>query len=258
MKHNYFLFLLLWSLSCLCTPRVSIITSVYDGDQFIEGFLHDIVAQTIFDECELILINANSPGNEGPTIKRFMQKYSNIVYIKLDKDPGIYGVWNLGVKRAQAPFVTNANLDDRRNPHCLAIHAQVLAAHPEIDLVYSNYCFSFVPNEPFAANSKTRCVTPAEFSLKSMMYCLPGPQPLWRKSMHNKYGYFNENFLYAGDMEMWLRAVSQGAQFKKVNILSGSYYYNPKGLSTSPEPTRAARRYQENQWLVKNYSYVWS
>ena len=45
-------------------PKISIITSVYDGDDYIESFLEDITRQTIFkDKCELIMVNANSPGN---------------------------------------------------------------------------------------------------------------------------------------------------------------------------------------------------
>ena len=42
-----------------------------DADEFIEPYLEDITRQTIFkDKCELILINANSPGNEEPIIKK--------------------------------------------------------------------------------------------------------------------------------------------------------------------------------------------
>ena len=70
--------------SVICQdPKISIITSVYNGDQFIEGFLADITQQTIFDQCELILINANSPGNEEPVIKKYMDQYPNIIYQRL-------------------------------------------------------------------------------------------------------------------------------------------------------------------------------
>src|ERR1700728_4223701 len=94
-------------------PRVSIITSVWNGDEYIESFLADITQQTIFPACELIMINANSPGNEAPVIKKYMEKYPNIVYTRLEKDPGLYGVWNLAIKMASADLLTNANLDDR-------------------------------------------------------------------------------------------------------------------------------------------------
>ena len=98
---------------CIVLPifsyRVSIITSLYNGDEFIEGFLQYITQQTIFDECELIIINANSPGNEEPIINKYLEQYSNIVYTKLDHDPGLYAVWNMAIKMASADYVITAS-----------------------------------------------------------------------------------------------------------------------------------------------------
>src|SRR5688572_18772954 len=88
-------------------PLVSIITSIWNGDEFIEGFLADITRQTFFTNCELILINANSPGNEEPVIEKYMSQYPNIRYVKLNQDPGLYGVWNMGIKMAKGEFITN-------------------------------------------------------------------------------------------------------------------------------------------------------
>jgi hypothetical protein len=82
-------------------PCVSIINSVYNGNEFIKGFMEDITCQTVFDKknsrghffCELILIDANSPGNETKVIKSYLKKYKNIIYRRLIKDHGliVYG-----------------------------------------------------------------------------------------------------------------------------------------------------------------------
>ena len=67
-------------------PKISILTSVYDGDEYIRPFLEDITRQTIFEsKCELVIVNANSPGNEEEVIKEYVEKYpDNIKYKKLD------------------------------------------------------------------------------------------------------------------------------------------------------------------------------
>jgi glycosyltransferase involved in cell wall biosynthesis len=239
-------------------PRISIITSVYKGDLFIEGFLTDIVRQTIFDQCELILINPNSPGSEEPLIQRYVTQYPNIIYIKLPYDPGVYAVWNIGILLARGEFITNANLDDRRNPTCLQIQLQALEQDPSIDLVYGDYYITYIPNETFECNSHRWVVQPPPFSLEKMYLCLPGPQPLWRKSLHTQYGYFNSTFVSAGDMEMWLRAVESGARFRYIPLVTGLYYENPQGLSTNADPTAVALRDKENGALVARYSHVWS
>lgn len=219
---------------CLAQPRVSIITSVYNGDFFIEQFLQDITRQSIFDQCELLLINANSPGHEEEIIKRYVQLYpNNIIYRRLDADPGLYGVWNLGIELAQSEYLTNANLDDRLAINCLEVLSAALDANPDIDLVYSDGYITTRPNELFENRSTQEVIYYAEFSLRAMVNCLPGSHPMWRKSMHKKYGMFDVRFKVAGDYEMWLRAAFAGSRFKKIPGIYGLYYCNPQGLSTN-------------------------
>lgn len=256
MKKIVFLIVgITFQLFCLEKPRVSIITSIYNGDDFIAGFLSDITRQTIFDQCELILINANSPGDEEPIITAYMHKFPNIVYKKLDADPGIYGVWNMALKMARADFITNANLDDRRNPESLEVHARALEQNPHIDLVYSDFHVTFTPHETFECNTHQYSILPDEFSPNVMYKCITGPQPMWRKNVHEKYGYFDDTFKSGGDFEMWNRASSMGSRFQKVPGLSGLYYLNPKGLST--DLAKKALQDAELQRINEKYGHLW-
>lgn len=220
-------------------PKVSIITSVYDGDEYIESFLEDITRQTIFkDKCELIIINANSPGDEEKVILQYKEKYpDNIVYKKLKKDPGIYGVWNMGVELSTGEYLTNANLDDRKSPNSLEKHAKELFLNEKVDLVYADMAITDVANEVWENNTSSgKKYTFPQFSFENLkMVNMPHASPMWRSSVHEKYGLFDDSFNSAGDWEMWLRAASQGSQFKKINDMLGLYYFNPTGISTNPE-----------------------
>ncbi len=214
-------------------PRVSIITSMYNADEYIDGFLKDITRQTIFNQCELILINANSPGNEEPIIKKYVEKYPNIRYKRLEKDPGIYGVWNECVRMARAPYITNYNVDDRFTPNALEVHVAEIERNADIDLVYADRFESSEKNQTFESDlSKHKYIASREFSPENMLFCLPGNSPMWRKSLHDKHGMFNESYKVSGDWEMWLRAVEGGAEFKRIPGAYGIYYRNPDGLST--------------------------
>jgi glycosyltransferase involved in cell wall biosynthesis len=259
MKHYYFYLtfyvlniIFFVSIATQPYPRVSIITSVYNGDQFIEGFLKDITRQTIFDQCELIIINAASPGNEDEIIKEYAAHHSNIKYIRLDKDPGLYAVWNYAIVLSQAPLLTNSNIDDRRHPDSLRLHAHALEEDLTIDLVYAPYYVTKNPNETFENTHKKGIAIPPEFSLQQLFHiCLPGPQPMWRRTLHEKYGLFNHNFVVAGDWEMWLRAAVRGSRFKKLSPIMGLYYLNPNGLSTSISLRNQLA--QENALIVQLY-----
>jgi glycosyltransferase involved in cell wall biosynthesis len=237
-------------------PRVSIITSLYNGDEYIAGFLEDQVRQINFDEYELIIINANSPGNEETIIKEYAKRFPNIIYVRLDHDPGLYAVWNRGIKMSRADYITNANVDDRRNPEILKKHVEALEQDASVDLVYSDYKVTDIPNETYQKSAARHVVLPWEFTPNNMHKCLPGPQPLWRKSMHTKYGYFDETFKSAGDFEMWNRAVSKGARFKRVPGESGLYYMNPRGLST--DVTKKEMQDAETDRVLQTYSRMWN
>lgn len=225
--------LILLHQNCLSTPLVTIITSLYKGEKYIEQFLQDITKQTIFDKCELIMINANSPEHEEKYIKKYVKKFKNIIYVRLNNDPGLYAVWNMAIQMAQAPFITNANVDDRLKNDCYQTHLATLLRNPDIDLVYSDYYYTYRANETFNMNSKKRKSKLAEFSPEALLIsCLPNNHPMWRKTLHEKYGFFDASYKSAGDWELWLRAVSKGAKFLKVDGAFGLFYVNPKGLST--------------------------
>lgn len=237
------------------TPKVSLLTSLYKGDEHIEGFLKNITSQSVFEDCELIIIDANSPGNEVAVIDRYIELYPNIIYKRLDHDPGIYGCWNIALKESSGEFITNANLDDRRSLQQLEIFADELVNNQDVDLVYSQCFVTFNSNEEYSQNSSQGQVYPVvDFTPEGMVKCLPGCMPLWRRSMHDKTGVFNENYKSAGDWEMWLRAVKGGSKFKRVEGIHGLYYHNPVGLST--DETRSKEKFEEEKSVFYEYKDV--
>lgn len=235
--------------------KISILTSLYKGDEHIEGFLENITSQTVFQNCELIIIDANSPGNEKEIIDRYSEKYSNIIYKRLESDPGIYGCWNKALSIASGEFITNANLDDRRSKQQLEIFINELENNPEIDLVYSQCFITGKSKETYLFNSSAGAVYPiAPFARESMIKCLPGCMPVWRKSMHDDIGVFDEKYKSAGDWEMWLRAVENGSVFKMVDGVHGLYYHNPTGLST--DKSREKEKKAEEAEIFFKYSEI--
>ncbi len=235
--------------------KVSIITSLYKGDDYIESFLEQITSQTYFDKCELIIIDANSPGNEFEIIKKYMKKFNNISYEKLEKDPGIYGCWNKAIQKSKGEYVTNANLDDRRSLQQIEIFVNELEEDKSVDLVYSECFVTHKPNEVYSNNTADRKTYPvSNFSKENMIKCLPGCMPVWRKSLHDKCGMFDEGYKFAGDWEMWLRFVSNGHNFKKVNGVHGLYYHNPEGLTT--DASRQREKYIEEVKVFNQYKDI--
>jgi len=220
-------------------PKISLVTSIFKADEYIEQFMDDITRQTIFkDKCEWIIINPNSPGNEEEVIKRYIEKYpDNIIYKRLDYDPGIYDTWNMGIQMANGEYITNANADDRKAINSVEEHAKALYQNPETDLVYADSYIAKESNKRWEdIRSDWQKYNFEQFSLEAMLRGNPPHNnPMWRKSVHDKNGYFDQKYKSAGDWDFWLRCAFNDSKFMKINDTLGVYYFNPVGMSTNPE-----------------------
>ena len=77
---------------------VSAIISTYNSEKFIRGKIEDLLAQTIIDKLEIIIVNSGSQQNEDEIIREYLDKYHNIKYIKTKARETISKAWNRGIK----------------------------------------------------------------------------------------------------------------------------------------------------------------
>lgn len=217
---------------------VSALCSLYRGGDFIEQFMDNITSQSCFrDYAELVIVDADSPEDEYETIKRYLAKFPNINYLRMNYRIGIYDAWNVAAKAARGEYLTNTNLDDLRRIDSLEIQAGALDNVPFADVVYQDLYYSFDPRLPFeqvaAFGHKTRLpvITPHNM----IKFNSPHNAPMWRKRLHDELGWFDTRYKSAGDHEFWMRCLAAGKQFWKINDPHVVYYQNPKGLSTRPD-----------------------
>lgn len=219
--------------------KVTIITSLYRGAKHLRRFLHNITAQTIFSDCELYILNANSPESTvEENILSDFSSYKNIRYEKLKKDPGVYACWNLMIKNSESKYITNANVDDKIMIDCIEKHVDLLDNSEDIDVAYCVNVYTHNPSlEPWMVTGNEDVFPTAEFS-KDMM-CnsnLPHNHPVWRRSLHDRFGMFEEEKYVSGsDWDFWLRCTFNDVKMKLINERLGIYYRNPEGVSSKQE-----------------------
>jgi len=206
---------------------VSLISSIYSGDAFLAGFLENSGALQAYDACEHFLIRAGSPGNEQEALIKHVRQHPNAVYINLKADPGLYEVWNLGVRLATGRYLSNANLDDRRSPEHVRRLVELLDADRQVDVVSSalrvsternlrwedsEHCELWpkgVASGGYAGPSLFRQLG-AGLASRNLPHCMP----LWRRSLAARVGDFDEALHGpSADWAYWLRAVTHGAGF---------------------------------------------
>ncbi len=224
-------------------PLISAIVSTYNSQIFLKGCLEDLENQTIADQLEIIVVNSGSEQNEKEIVEQFQQKYNNIKYIETENRETVYAAWNRAIAQARGKYITNANTDDRRRRDALEIMANTFMQNPDIALVYGDQILTHTPNDTFENHHGTQMTKKPDYSPQRLLFgCCVGSQPMWRKSLHDEFGLFDESLTCAGDWDFWLR-VSKKYEFKHIPQFLGLYFYNENGVEHSRKIHSLYERY---------------
>jgi len=222
---------------------VSAIVSTYNSERFIRGCLEDLENQTIAGKLEIIIVDSGSQQNEEAIVRRFQQKHDNIVYIKTEQREGVYAAWNRAIRAARGEFITNANTDDRHRKDAFEIMAQALRTNPDIALVYGDQIRTDTPNDTFESHHGTEMLQRPEYSRQRLLFgCCVGSQPMWRRMLHDEFGWFDETLTCAADWDFWLRVAAK-YDFKHIPERLGLYYHNKEGVEHSRQIHSLYERY---------------
>jgi len=229
---------------------VTAIVSTYKSQRFIRGCLDDLVQQTIFPRTEVIVVDSASPENEAAVVSEFQQRHPNIKYLRTAQRETLYAAWNRGVALARGRYLTNSNTDDRHAPEAFEKLAHWLDAHPDSSVVYASTAITDDANSTLAAAAIKGSFKARPFDRKRLFRdCLPGPQPMWRRDLHERFGLFDEGFTTAGDYEFWLR-ISDKVKFGCVTECLGLFFDSPASIMHS-DPDRCSRESEmarERHW----------
>ena len=224
---------------------VSAIVSTFNAERFIRGCLEDLEAQTISDQLEIIVVNSGSQQNEEAIVKEYQKKYSNIKYIKTNQRETVYAAWNRGIQASKGKYITNANADDRHRKDAFEVIVNMLERHPEIALAYADVIITETENETFERCTPVGYFNWLNFSRQDLLNkgCFVGPQPMWRREVHDEYGYFDASFVTSGDYEFWLR-ISQSHTFMHIPVQLGLYLRSPGSIEHSNREKQKDENYQ--------------
>lgn len=191
--------------------------------------------QSIFNDIEFLFVDCCSMQNEKEYILPLTYKYNNVKYHKLDQDPGLYASWNIAIKMCNSTLISNWNIDDRKNIHSLEILSKAFDRDQSLDMAYGITYVSNIANEKYEDNSYENIYPCLPHSLHNLLLNnSPHCMPMWKKNLHDRFGWFDETYKTASDGDMWLRCAVGGARIKMINHPVGLYFHNPTGRSTNP------------------------
>ena len=116
------------------TPCVSIVTSVFNGDKYLEETIKSILDQT-YSNIQYIIIDGGSTDNTLDIIKNYEDK---IDYWISENDNGIYDAFNKGLTLARGELIGFCNSDDVLLPDALEILFKYYNANVDKDFFFGS------------------------------------------------------------------------------------------------------------------------
>ena len=121
-------------------PKISVLITVYNEEEFIEDTIKSVLNQT-FKDFELIIVNDGSTDNTEKIIRTYIKKDRRIVYLKKLKNKGyenLHNIINIGLGIAKGKYVARLDADDLCYRNRLEMQYKYLEKHPKIFLIGSS------------------------------------------------------------------------------------------------------------------------
>ena len=207
--------------------KVSTITPCYNMSKYMKGFLDNLSTQTHKD-LEIVLDHNDPSDEEVKLVEEYNEEYDNILHIKVEGVDPIGTSMNRCIEYATGDYLCIWNVDDLRTPDSIEIMAKALDENPDVDFVYGNYVI--VPN---FGGTEGQYVdeTGREDELTTGM--ILGPYFMFRKSILEKSGVFDEQLVQGADYDLALRLALNG---KGLHLPINLGYYLNEGLGQSTKP----------------------
>ena len=207
--------------------KVSTITPCYNMSKYMKGFLDNLSTQTHKD-LEIVLDHNDPSDEEVKLVEEYNEQYDNILHIKVEGVDPIGTSMNRCIEYATGDYLCIWNVDDLRTPDSIEVMAKALDENPDVDFVYGNYVI--VPN---FGGTEGQYVdeTGREDELTTGM--ILGPYFMFRKSILEKSGIFDEQLVQGADYDLALRLAMNG---KGLHLPINLGYYLNEGLGQSTKP----------------------
>lgn len=220
---------------------VSVIIPAYNQSKYIRETIDSVLKQT-YNNVEIIVVN---DGSTDDTLK-ILQEYGNKIKIINQKNKGLAGARNSGIREAKGDYLAFLDSDDLWYNNMLSVMVSHLKNNQQSDIAACS-CdlideksqrirrfnrMSFFRNK--IKNSFLRTLT--------LINMFPVHTLLIRKKCFDCCGVFDESLRATEDWDLWLRMAVHGHKFLLIDDVIAKYRIH--GESMTHDPKR-----MEESWL---------
>lgn len=220
--------------------KYSIITAVYNSEDFIEKTILSVLNQT-YDNIEYIVIDGKSTDNTTEIIKKYADR---IDYFISEPDNGVYDAMNKGIEAATGDYLYFLNSGDYFVDETIIYKINSKLATQDINILTGNVIIY---------NNDSNCISKhSNFDKKYLRNHTICHQAMFSKrGLFAKYGVFDIKYKLKADHDWFMQVYDTNANIKYVDY--NIAYFLDGGLSSSGSPLTAKEYFKIGK---KHYSSI--
>ncbi len=189
---------------------VSIIIPTYNAAAYITDAIDSVLAQTYVNK-EIIVVDDGSIDNTREVLSRYLIT-GKIKYI-FQENKGLSGARNTGIKESRGKYIALLDADDFFLPEKIEKQVEYLELHPDCDISYCDL-YHFHEDKPEDLLKLHYKYYAGDDVLPHLIvgnFIAPLAVVL-RKSLFERFGYFDETMRRSEDIEFWIRVAYGGGK----------------------------------------------
>ena len=191
----------------MINPKISIITVVYNGAQYIEQTIKSVISQG-YNNTEYIIIDGGSTDGTQEIIRKYQD---HIAYWVSENDSGIYNAMNKGWRKATGDVIGILNADDYYLDNTFFKVSKVFEK-PNVDVVYGN----LIKSRDIAGKKYFREEFPKLDNMEKAMGVFH-PSSFVLRKVYNELNGYNEKYKLSSDYDFVLKIYKKCYNFEYLN-----------------------------------------
>ncbi|GAB1543637.1 glycosyltransferase [Scytonema sp. NUACC21] len=215
----------------MVVPKVSVVVPAYNVSSYIEDTLRSLQQQS-FKEFEVLIVDDGSTDNTAEIVKPYVKQDSRF-QLWQKQNGGLSSARNHGICHARGEYIALLDGDDVYHPDKLANHVARLDNNPEVGVVYSASRAIRDDGKPtFVRLSGKPVYSDPLLALLCKNFVGHGSNAVFRRSLVDEVGEFDESLRSLEDIDFWLRvAATRKWEFYREGRTLCYYRVRPSGLS---------------------------
>ncbi|WP_324826684.1 glycosyltransferase family 2 protein [Qipengyuania zhejiangensis] len=212
-------------------PAISVVLPVYNGERFLRAALDSILGQT-FTDFELIAVDDCSTDDSPAILADYAARDDRLRIITQPANCKLPASLNAGFAQARGSWWTWTSDDNVLRPEMLEVLVAERDRAPQADVIYSDYR---IIDERGESRSLVTVGTRDDLVMENAVGC----SFLYRRSVDEALGGYDETLFGVEDYDFWLRAAQKGFVFHPVH--RELYLYRRHGGSLTDQRARAIK-----------------